>query len=614
MVWMVTGGCVGESSEIVDDIVSMTSKLRVSSEEGWEENEEAASSFGELSLSREEANGVWSKQPWIFNRGLLLLEKWPREIAGEIQEIQWINENKMFLNGYVRMKIGFPLKQSIYVGRYIPYGGRRYWIQLKFERLPTLCFACGLWGHEKRDCHNEVLMEKSEGGQQVPKNGDRVGERLTDLENSDGHVVVAPPALVTDREEAPIICNHVTVKGSGAFMVDKSPIVGDGNKPINMPGGIGEENSQMANLGQVGLAGVINHNGPHTLGQSSKENATKINRAATVEIHVKIGDSTLRKDTVGTESEAKKRKNGGKDGEVEEERDRRALTKGKQILSDQENRARNHGKGMSMVSNANSGVLARSLVGMDSTSQGKTFVFGSEDLLDRVVGKDFFPWTLTCFYGHPDATQRKFSWELLRNIKEEVHGSWLCIGDFDEVVSLSEKVGGRIRRDVAMEDFRKVIDDCSLIDFCSSKTDLTWCNGHEVNPVMERLDRGLCNEEWLQNFDGADILVLDWWESDHRPLVVEMPIVAERERCGKVKRKSRFHFEEAWCEEPECGEIVERVWNNEEVYLKLVDESWDKDFIRAVFNMEDAELILSMPSMGWELEDKIMWHYSKNDE
>ncbi|KAF4392611.1 hypothetical protein F8388_003031 [Cannabis sativa] len=253
---------------------------------------------------------------------------------------------------------------------------------------------------------------------------------------------------------------------------------------------------------------------------------------------------------------------------------------------------------MSMVSNANSGVLARSLVGMDSTSQGKTFVFGSEDnywavdrvgmsggllllwkeelsvrvdssspghLLDRVVGKDFFPWTLTCFYGHPDATQRKFSWELLRNIKEEVHGSWLCTGDFDEVVSLSEKVGGRIRRDVAMEDFRKVIDDCSLIDFCSSKTDLTWCNGHEVNPVMERLDRGLCNEEWLQNFDGADILVLDWWESDHRPLVVEMPIVAERERCGKVKRKSRFHFEEAWCEEPECGEIVERVWNNEEV-------------------------------------------------
>ncbi|KAF4346276.1 hypothetical protein G4B88_008657 [Cannabis sativa] len=82
---------------------------------------------------------------------------------------------------------------------------------------------------------------------------------------------------------------------------------------------------------------------------------------------------------------------------------------------------------------------------------------------------------------------------------------------------------------------------------------------------MERLDRGLCNEEWLRLFNGADVLVLDWWESDHRPLVVDMPIDLDRERCGQVKRKSRFHFEEAWCEEPECEEIVERVWNNEGV-------------------------------------------------
>ncbi|XP_060961827.1 uncharacterized protein LOC133032031 [Cannabis sativa] len=109
-----------------------------------------------------------------------------------------------------------------------------------------------------------------------------------------------------------------------------------------------------------------------------------------------------------------------------------------------------------------------------------------------------------------------------------------------------------------MEEFRTVIDECRLIDFCSSKTDLTWCNGHEMNPVMERLDRALCNEEWLRAFNGADVMVLDWWESDHRPLVVDMPIDTEREWCGKVKRKSHFYFEEAWCEEPECTEIVER--------------------------------------------------------
>uniref|UniRef100_A0A803Q0L5 Reverse transcriptase domain-containing protein n=1 Tax=Cannabis sativa TaxID=3483 RepID=A0A803Q0L5_CANSA len=48
--------------------------------------------------------------------------------------------------------------------------------------------------------------------------------------------------------------------------------------------------------------------------------------------------------------------------------------------------------------------------------------------------------------------------------------------------------------------------------------------------------------------------------------------------------------------------------------MKHGDGSWDSIFIQEVFNSDDAELILSMPSTGWELEDKIMWHYSKNGE
>uniref|UniRef100_A0A803Q3X0 Phytocyanin domain-containing protein n=1 Tax=Cannabis sativa TaxID=3483 RepID=A0A803Q3X0_CANSA len=204
-----TSGCGGDLSETVEDIVSMTSKMGVNSEEDWEENEEAASSFGEHSLvgrmiakreikeslfttifshmwkgiggwevkvlaeeeddsfvgitfkNQEEAKGILSKQPWIFNGGLLLLERWPSsgqwreakldkvhcwvkmkgwpikaftranvtrlgEMDGDIQEIRWINESRMFLNGFVRMKIGCPLNQSIFVGRYIPCGGRKY--------------------------------------------------------------------------------------------------------------------------------------------------------------------------------------------------------------------------------------------------------------------------------------------------------------------------------------------------------------------------------------------------------------------------------------------------------------------------------------------------------
>ncbi|KAF4357137.1 hypothetical protein F8388_002342 [Cannabis sativa] len=180
-----------------------------------------------------------------------------------------------------------------------------------------------------------------------------------------------------------------------------------------------------------------------------------------------------------------------------------------------------------------------------------------------VTGEGFQPWYLTCFYGHPDKQQRIFSWELLQNIAGLSAAPWLCIGDFNEIVSFSEIVGGPMKCPRSMEDFQEVMDNCQLSDFCSCKSELTWGNGHRDMGVMERLDRALCNEEWLSMFDGADVKVLDWWESDHRALVVNLPIGAVAGRSISKSRRSRFHFEEAWCEEDECKEIVDSVWERE---------------------------------------------------
>ncbi|KAF4358315.1 hypothetical protein F8388_014585, partial [Cannabis sativa] len=270
-------------------------------------------------------------------------------------------------------------------------------------------------------------------------------------------------------------------------------------------------------------------------------------------------------------------------------------------------------------------------------------------ILATVAGVGFSPWYFTGLYGNPDASQRRFSWQLLRDLRKEVWGSWLCIGDFNKIVSLSEKVGGRDRLPGAMDGFKEVIDDCRFIDFSSFKHELTWCNEHNNSRIMERLNRGLCTEEWLSQFEGADISLLDWWESDHRALVVDMPVRVDGAKCGKSKRKTRFHFEEAWCQEEECAEIVDRVWedgtgrgrpaslrckinkcgkafhgwnkkkkrglNTEiEKTKKEPNGAWDKEFVRAVFNPTDADLILSMPTSEWDIEDKILWHYSKDGE
>ncbi|KAF4368337.1 hypothetical protein F8388_019054 [Cannabis sativa] len=48
--------------------------------------------------------------------------------------------------------------------------------------------------------------------------------------------------------------------------------------------------------------------------------------------------------------------------------------------------------------------------------------------------------------------------------------------------------------------------------------------------------------------------------------------------------------------------------------LKRADGTWDLAFIRAVFNGDDAELILGIPTNDASIDDKIMWHYSRNGE
>jgi hypothetical protein len=49
------------------------------------------------------------------------------------------------------------------------------------------------------------------------------------------------------------------------------------------------------------------------------------------------------------------------------------------------------------------------------------------------------PWKFTDFYGHPETTKRQKSWNLLQFLATLSHNPWICLGDFNEVVSMGEK-------------------------------------------------------------------------------------------------------------------------------------------------------------------------------
>ncbi|GLT66721.1 hypothetical protein SLA2020_390740 [Shorea laevis] len=98
-----------------------------------------------------------------------------------------------------------------------------------------------------------------------------------------------------------------------------------------------------------------------------------------------------------------------------------------------------------------------------------------------------FQWKLTGFYGHPETARRGEGWSLLRHLQSLPPDPWLCIGDFNEIVEQTEKVGGALRPIRQMEAFRAVLDDCSLSDLGSLGRDSHGATT-EKTPHLQRND------------------------------------------------------------------------------------------------------------------------------
>ncbi|KAK1370543.1 hypothetical protein POM88_036635 [Heracleum sosnowskyi] len=120
--------------------------------------------------------------------------------------------------------------------------------------------------------------------------------------------------------------------------------------------------------------------------------------------------------------------------------------------------------------------------------------------------------------------------------------------------------GGSKRSQTSMERFKDVIDDCNLRKKTDNKLEMTWCSKFSNGVVMERLDSGLCNSEWLRMFSGAKLKTLNWWCSDHRPLIQHILVKHCHVFYDRRKRSSRFHYEEAWGEDEDCKNLIGDTW------------------------------------------------------
>ncbi|KAF4349753.1 hypothetical protein G4B88_029501, partial [Cannabis sativa] len=186
----------------------------------------------------------------------------------------------------------------------------------------------------------------------------------------------------------------------------------------------------------------------------------------------------------------------------------------------------------------------------------KSFSVGHIDALVQCPGRRL--WRFTGFYGNPKASSRSDSWRLLCRLKDLFALPWICGGDFNEILSISEKKGGADRSLSAMAEFQQALDKCSLVDMGYDGQCFTWLNKRQgAAHVQERLDRFCCNQDWHELFPSGNVCTGDFIHSDHRPVVATLENVV---RVQKKDKKRGFRFETHWLKDEECHDIVHQSW------------------------------------------------------
>ena len=130
------------------------------------------------------------------------------------------------------------------------------------------------------------------------------------------------------------------------------------------------------------------------------------------------------------------------------------------------------------------------------------------------------------------------------------HKNWLCIGDFNQIVSIEDKFGFKHRKVDGAESLRQTLFELELCELVAKGQKFTWMNEHEDDSfIMERLENAYASIEWINAYPHYDLRKQPILRSDHGSIVLNFKV-------RQPFRKRPFRFERMWLTHADCKNVA----------------------------------------------------------
>lgn len=146
---------------------------------------------------------------------------------------------------------------------------------------------------------------------------------------------------------------------------------------------------------------------------------------------------------------------------------------------------------------------------------------------------------------------------MIRQLASSAQLPWCIYGDFNDLLSQSDKEGIHDHPQYLLTGFREAIVDSGLMELDLYGGRFTWEEGKGTsNWIRERLDRAFASNSWWQLFPLCKLSVYHTIYSDHDPMQLDLCNVA------LSKKNFRFEFENTWLREESFHGEVSQYWDN----------------------------------------------------